>query len=158
MKTSHKKYLFIVSMLLLLFSSCTLNAEQEAVLSESTTRYLESKKNGAVLAFVSMHHPEVVRYYKTQGDSVFLKKFSIQPEDYYLSDPSIRESKKDGELIHVLYEAKIINNEWDSAEGAKREFIAISENDGKNWFYVDRSDYVDKSVASDMKRLLELKD
>lgn len=139
--------------------SCTLNAKQEASLSDSTTRYLESRKNGAVLAFVSLHHPEVVRFYKEKGDSVFLKKFTVQKEDYYLDDPSIRETKKNGNTIHVLYVAKTINSEWGTSDGGKiREFVAVSENNGRNWFYIDKSDYVDKSIARNMKRLIDLKD
>lgn len=148
----------ISSLIVVLVTACTLNAEQEATLSESTTRYLESRQNGAILAFVSMHHPDVVRYYKDQGDSVFLKKFSVKKEDYYMDDPSIRETEKEGKVIHVLYEAKPINYQWGTTDKTKKEFVAISENNGKNWFYVDKSDYVDKSIASKMKRLLELKD
>lgn len=155
--TNKMRTLFFYSILLIL-SSCTLNAEQEATLSESTTRYLESIRNGAVLAFVSMHHPEVVRYYKERGDSLFLKKFSVEKEDYYIIDPSIRETEKEGDYIHVLYEAKTISNEWETTDEVKSEFVAISENNGRNWFYVDKSDYVDKSVASKMKRILDLKD
>jgi hypothetical protein len=142
----------------LLAGSCTLNAEQEATLSESTTRYLESRRNGAVLAFVSMHHPDVVRYFKDQGDSTFLKKFSVKKEEYYLVDPSIRETEKDGQIIHVLYEAKTIESEWGTTENEKSEFVAISENNGRNWFYIDKSDYVDKTIASNLKRLIDLKD
>lgn len=152
------RILLFISFVVILITSCTLNAEQEATLSESTTRYLESRQNGAVLAFVSMHHPEIVRYYKEQGDSIFLKKFAVKKEDYYLDDPSIRKTKQDGQVIHVLYEAKTISSEWGTTDEITREFVAISENNGRNWFYADKSDYVDKSIASNMKRLLDLKD
>lgn len=150
-----KLIIFLVA--LILIASCTLNAEQEASLSESTTRYLESRKNGAVLAYVSMHHPKVVRHYKDQGDSVFLQKFTVKPGAYYLDDPTIRKSKKEGETIHVLYKAKAIESEWNTNVNQIREFVAISENNGRSWFYVDKTDYVDKSIARDLDRLLELK-
>lgn len=151
------KNIVAIFVLFALIGSCTLNSEQEASLSESTTRYLEARRNGAVLAFVSMHHPEVVRYYKEKGDSIFINKFTIKPTDYYLDDPSILDKKKNGEIIHVLFKAQRINNDGARDVDSESEFIAISLDNGKSWFYVDKVDYVDKSIARGLHRLLKLK-
>ena len=137
-------------------SSCSLNAEQEATLSESTTNYTEARKAGALLAYVSIQHPLVVRYYKEKGDSAFLKKFTVEPKDYFSEDPVIRRIEKQDDDIHVLYEAKIIQSEWESGGDEVRRFVALSENNGRNWFFIDWSDYVDKSIATGLIRLIDL--
>jgi len=151
------KTVFTILFLTLVIAACSLNARQEASLSESTTNYIEARKAGALLAYVSMQHPEVVKHYKSKGDSAFVKKFNVEPKDYFSEDPFIKQIAEKGSRIHVLYEAKVIPSEWEQAEEEVRKFVAISENNGKSWFYMDWSDYVDKSVAPDFERMAELK-
>lgn len=150
--------LFIFSLLLLVFSACSLNAEQEASLSESTTRFLESRRKGALLAYVSMHHPDVVRYYKEQGDEIFTEKFVVTASEHFADEAIIQETEKNGKEIHVLYKSRKID-EWNvDKESGWDYFVAISDDNGKTWFYMDKQDYVNKSIAKGLKRLIEVKE
>ncbi len=147
-------FLFVI----LFLTSCSLNSEQEKSLSEATTNYLEARKKGAILAIVSMVHPDVVKAYRDQGDSIFVEKFTYAPEDHFLSDPVIKHVKKKGANIHVMYEVKAIEEAWGGTKKSLDPFIAISSDEGKSWFFVDRSDYVNKSIAKELDRLISLKE
>ena len=148
------KFLFSFIVLLTIFSACTLNAEQEASLAESTTHYLEARRNGALLAYVSMQHPAVVKHYKMKSDSLFLAKYELKSQGYFIDDPVIKDIVRRGDKIHVKYEAKAVLTEMDEGENKSFSFVAISEDAGRTWFYMDYHDYVDKTVAIDFERLL----
>lgn len=150
--------LFVLFLMLFIVSSCSLNADQERSLSEATSGYLEARKKGAILAVVSMYHPKVVKAYREMGDSVFVAKFSYTPEDHYLSDPIIQQVEKKGDRVHVLYAVKVVESEWGASNKSLQPFVAISEDAGKSWFFIDRSDYVNKTFSKDLERLLFLKE
>jgi hypothetical protein len=137
--------------------ACSLNSEQEARLNESTNRFLTARKNGAVLMYVSMCHPEVIRHFKEQSDSSFMKKFDLLPKNYELNDASIETIEKDRGEIHVLYQCKEVESAFGSTSEGGFRFVAMSSDDGQHWLYVEYEDYVDKSIAPKMKRLIEVK-
>ncbi|TNF46681.1 MAG: hypothetical protein EP305_10380 [Bacteroidetes bacterium] len=144
---------FIPFLLVFLFA-CTLNSEQEAELNESTQSYLAARQNGAILMYVSKTHPEVIRYYKSLGDSSFIKKFELSPSEFSISDASIEQIKKSDDEIHVLYTSQSVEHMFSSEVKDTFKFVAISTDNGQQWLYMDYSDYVDKSIAPSVKRLL----
>lgn len=142
--------------LVLILGACTLSANQEATLSTATNDFLKARKQGMQLAYVSMFHPSLVRAYKDQGDSVFLKKFEITSVDNYLDEPILITVKSKKETIHALYEFRVIQTGWIEEEIKQQNtsFVAISDDNGETWFYMPKEDYDNKEIAKDVKRLL----
>jgi hypothetical protein len=151
------RVVFCFFVLVTLLTSCSLNADQERSLSEATTNFMEARKKGAILAIVSMYHPEIVRTYKERGDSIFVAKFTFVPQDYYLSDPVIEQIQKKGKTIHVQYSVKSVEVEWGKAKKSLDPFFAISDDAGKSWFFIDYADYVNESIVKDLDRLISVK-
>lgn len=143
-----------VPILFLFLLSCTLNSEQEAELNESTQSYLTARHNGAILMYVSKTHPEVIRFYKNLGDSSFIQKFELSPTEFTINDASIERIKKSSDDIHVLYTSQSIGYESGSEDKEEFKFVAISADNGHQWLYMDYEDYVNKSIAPSLKRLL----
>jgi hypothetical protein len=154
-----KKFVPICFLLvMILFGACSLNADQEKMLSESTMRFLESRKKGALLAYVSMHHPGVVRYYKEQGDSVFTEKFSVKASDHFADEALIVETEKKGQEIQVLYRTRRVEEFYGGGEKKWEYFVAVSNDNGRSWYYLDYDDYVDKRIAKELDRMISLKE
>ena len=143
-------------LLLLILVACTLNANQEASLTSSTNDFLKARKEGMQLAYISMIHPSLVRAYKDQGDSIFLKKFELVSVDNYLDEPILKTVKKENLTIHALYEFKVIQTGWIEVEITQKNtsYVAISEDNGKTWFFIPKSDYDNKDIVKDIKRLI----
>lgn len=153
-----KGFSFCSLMLTLMLSACSLNADQEKMLSESTTRFLESRKKGALLAYVSMHHPDVVRFYKEQGDSSFTAKFSVKASDHFADEALIVATEKKGKEIQVLYRTRKVEEFFGGGEKKWDYFVALSDDNGRSWYYMEYTDYVDKRIAKDLDRMITLKE
>ena len=143
-------------LLLLILGACTLNATQEATLTSTTNDFLKARKEGMQLAYISMIHPSLVKAYKDQGDSVFLAKFELNSVDNYLDEPILRTVKKENSTIHALYEFRVIQTGWLEEEITQKNttYVAISDDNGKTWFFMPKSDYDNKDIAKDIERLL----
>ncbi len=144
----------LIPILIVFLFACTLNSEQEAELNESTQSYLAARQNGAILMYVSKTHPEVIRYYKSLGDSSFIKKFELSPSEFSISDASIEQIQKNNDEIHVLYTSQSVEHMFSSEMKDTFKFVAISTDDGQQWLYMDFEDYVNKSIAPSIERLL----
>ncbi len=154
-----KRLLALLS-LILCITACTLNAEQEQFLSEQISIYFNARNKGNSLVFVSLTHPDVVKYYQQQGDKVFMKKFKKDsvnvtntsyfgsPELYY--NPIIKRRESSNKNYQVLIEAEY---KTEDSEQVKAHFYAVSSNDAKTWFFIDSADFYNKKIKLRFKKL-----
>ncbi len=150
-----KKILTIAPLFLLFLSACSLNATQEATLNKAKTSFINAKNNGSVMNYVAFTLPVAVAYYQQQGDSVFQKRFDLSENNYntFIQDGNIREiAKKEGE-IQVKFEFLEVNIE--EVSKVKKYVYALSDNDGKSWFFLEEEDYFNDNIFSPDKRLID---
>ncbi|MES2799507.1 MAG: hypothetical protein V4638_05790 [Bacteroidota bacterium] len=147
----------LLAVVVTVMAGCSLNARQEASLSRSVTNYLEAKRNGVTLAYVSMIHPDFVRYYVEKGDSSFKEKFTETQKDHYVDDATIQTIVSEGASIHVLYKVKAVGNYYTETSDSTEAFLALSANDGESWFFVQDKEYFDVSINPTFKRLITKK-
>lgn len=152
-----KSNLYLALAVSLLLTSCTLTAKQEEHLNKQFTSYIESNNEGIMLEAVALSHPAVVRFYKNQGDSVFMEHFKhgLSRNDEtgdFIEDPIYRESKEQKNLIHRKYQLKIYNSEI--VINPKYIIFAVSEDKGDNWFFIRSEDYYNDNIKG-FKRLFE---
>lgn len=146
----------IVPFLFLLFLvGCTLNGEQEKKLNESFSAYIFAKNECQVISYVAFTYPELVASYKAEGDSLFKEHFNCNKDSIYLDDPTLRQTVKEGNSIHVLYDLSLYHEATGKKDDKKYQLIGISEDDGKTWFFMDKTEYVDKSRLPKLVRLLK---
>lgn len=146
--------------LLFFFVSCSLNSEQERSLHLAVTEYVASHNTGAVMSYVSLTHPNVVAYYKDLGDSVFQAKFELVSEDsegYFLQDATVRSIKKDNGKVHVLYRFLRVDQDYLTPTADECEIVAISDDDGKKWFFMEMEDYKNDAIYEKKNRLIDTK-
>lgn len=149
---------WIPALLLLFMVACSMNAEQERSLNQAMSSYVNSYNNGAVLSYVSFTHPNVVSYYKNKGDEVFKEKFELMTEDYessFLQDGIIRQIVSKNEKIHVHYQFLKFDNT--STMGYEIAVVALSEDDGRSWYFIDREDYINDAILDKEFRLIDFK-
>jgi len=151
------KNLFVLASVVALLFGCTFSADQEAALNSSLARYIQARNECQVVGLVGFTYPELVRDFKSQGDSVFQHQFDCDKNpDYFniIQNATLRTTSKENESIHVLYDF----DEYNEGDGTffKRAFelVAISENDGVNWFFIPWKEYYDKNQCKNLKRLI----
>jgi hypothetical protein len=142
--------------LLLLLVACTLNSEQERTLNASLTRYIDARNDGIVSVTVACTWPPAVAYYTAKGDSIFKKKYDLSAIDEkpILRDGSQMEAASDGPNYQIKYAFKQANPFYGVYEKGNTHIVALSENDGKTWFFLDEEDYWNDQIVSPSKRLL----
>jgi hypothetical protein len=133
-----------------------LNGDQEKKLNESLSAYIFARNECQVISYVAFTYPELVASYKAEGDSLFKDHFNCNKDSVYLEDPTIRQTEKKGRDIHVLYELSVYNENSGEQSKKKHEIVGVSNDDGRSWFFMDRSEYVDKSRLPKLVRLLKL--
>ena len=134
--------------LLLLLGSCTLNADQEASLNNALTSYINSRNNGAVMSYVAFTHPNIVSYYKNEGDSVFQSHFDVSNEYTrpFFQDGLIRTTEKRDKSIHVKYLFKKIEASDFDIQANDAIIIAMSDDNGTSWFFAEEEDYFNLKI------------
>jgi hypothetical protein len=147
-------FLFILSLLIF---SCSLSARQERTLNKSLGLYVQAIQNKTILVEVSMTHPCFLKHINSKGNEYFTYFFQNNPEEEEMLffEPRINKIETKGDLIHVLYsiQKEFIykgNNKKDSAS-----FVAITEDDGENWFFVRKGMYSNEKICTDVPRLLK---
>lgn len=143
--------------LLLIISACSLTGNQEQALNRAVTSYVDARNDAVLLSYVAFTHPNVVAYYKDKGDSLFLNKFNLNEEHnwMYIQDGNQKLIEKSSNNIHVKY-SFIASNEFEFDNGVKEIFIlAISNDNGVNWFFVDEEDYTNNNIISEKDRLIK---
>lgn len=152
-----KPYYFLFLILPSIFFACSLNSEQEKNLNTALSIYLNARNSGEATLYVACTHPDAVAYYTAQGDSIFKTRYNLAniEEQAYLQDANLLEIKTEGTEIHVRYSLLSIR-EWDVQNPSKEVFLfAISQNDGKSWFFIDEEDYFSDAIFNIKKRLFK---
>ncbi len=152
-----KKLVILFGIALFLFAACNLTAEQEASLNSSLSKYIKARNECQVVGLVGFTHPDLVSDYKSLGDSIFQHKFDCDKNVEYfneINNATLRSTAKVGESIHILYDFDETNPESSKATRRSFELVAISENDGKNWFFIPWRDYSDPKNCKKLKRLI----
>lgn len=146
-----KILLFLFSIIIL--SACTLSATQEKKLNESLSVYVNARNECLVVSYVAFTYPEIVLNYKSQSDSIFKAAFDCNSDTLYLQDPTVRGTKKEKETIHVKYDLDVFNKNTGERQLEKHTLFAISEDNGSSWFFMNKKEYVDKTMLPNFKRL-----
>lgn len=143
--------------LLLFVCSCSLNADQEASLHQAMVSYVNARNNGAVMSYVGYTHPNVVAFYKSQGDSLFKAHFDVSNEEErpFFQDGIVKSIVSEGQTIHVQYAFERFQYIEGMTDVAEVTVFAISENDGKSWFFADNEAYYNDQIIPKTKRLIQ---
>ena len=136
----------------ILIFACSLNADQEKSLNQAIVKYMFAMNNDLFLSKAAATHPVFLRHYKNQGTEKFKAHFATK--DSTFTDPTIGITKTSGDVIHVQLQIALVGKM--SYEKAKKRMnlYAVSEDAGKNWFFIDGKDYESK-MCSKFKRLIQ---
>lgn len=148
------KYLSSV-LCLIVFASCTLSGDQEKKLNESVSIYLNARNSCLPIPYVAYTYPDLVKNLKTRGDKAFRDRFDCAEDTIDLQDPTIKTIESDGKIIHVMYNLDAYNKYTAEFLKDKHQLIAISNDDGASWFFLDKTDYADKLLLPNLKRLIK---
>lgn len=143
--------------LLLILIGCTLSASQEQKLNYQTGLYLNALENKSVISTVAFNHPSFVKYVKSRGNDYFKSTFSFREEedDIVFIDPQIKQMESEGKHIQVLYSvAKEYMYHGENREDSLH-FVALTEDRGSHWFFLNYRVYRNKNICPDIKRLLK---
>ncbi len=144
-----------IILLLFVLIGCSLNADQERFLSEAQRAYVEARNEADVLKYVGYTHPSVIAYYKNDEDSAFQNKFDLSSQSFTIQDGSIRFIKTKGSSIHVDYIFKTVEKGSFGEFGEDIHIMAISEDNGKTWFFLDEMDYRNEQIIALEHQLIE---
>ena len=148
-------YFIIFSCLIL---ACSLNSEQERQLNKSLSNYLNAKNSGAILEYTSLIYPELIREWKTSGLDTLKEKVKLKTDTTELKqydNPFIILTKKENKSIQIKYQLDCYSNEYTSSEKTKVNLYAISDDEGKSWFFMDEKDYINPQTCKKLKRLIQ---
>lgn len=147
------KYFFPL-LILILVASCTISGEQEEQLNNQLGKYTKAHNNGQLLQLIGLTQPEAVRFYKEQGDSLFIQHFKDlkDGEKTYLINPTYREMKAEGKLIQRKYWIEYYTNEAEINH--RYSLYALSKDGGDNWFFLREDEYANPSIKG-FKRLFK---
>lgn len=137
-------YVYLL-VLLLILSSCGLNAEQEMNLSRDLREYMYARNNGDAIKQIGYTHPSVVKKYVEGEEDTLISRFQELPpriegagsnfsdstfvwKNYYVMDVS-----SSGPNVEVSI---TIVGDNQRGEELKVPFIAKSLNNGKNWIFL----------------------
>lgn len=150
-----KNYLTLL-FLVFIVVSCSLSASQEQELNKQTGLYLDAKEKNSILQIVSKTHPSFVKYAQSKGNDYFMKAFEEDAfEELTYLDPRILKIKSKGDKIQVLYEVGqeyILNGE---NRHVTQKLVALSDNDGESWFFLEYSAYNNEKICKEIPRLLK---
>ena len=151
------KWLFFLSISSLLFA-CSLSSEQERQLNKSFSNYLNARNSGSILEYTSLIYPELIRDWKTSGVDTLKEKVKLKTDTTELKqydNPFIILTKKENKSIQIKYQLDCYQNEYISSEKTKVNLYAISDDEGKSWFFMDEKDYLNPQSCKKLKRLIQ---
>lgn len=145
-----------IFVLAILFS-CTLNSTQETALNQHLSHYLTAKKQCSGVGMAGFSHPEYVKEVKEQGDSIFQATFSCKENKKGLIyDATLRKSNSKGDNIQIYYQLDTYNPNTGERQKRVESIVALSDDDGKTWFFMPTSVYKDKNTVKSVERLIEI--
>jgi hypothetical protein len=147
-----KKCIIACSIVLLLFS-CSLSATQETNFNTQSAAYLKAVNSGFMLKVVSKTHPSYVKYIKSKGDQIFQKTFSKNNlgKDR-ITHIEIRQIKQKEQRIQIAFISETKDAFKQTIE--RKPYVAISENNGLDWFFVPYKIWKNKSILLNVNKLL----
>lgn len=146
-----QKTLFFL-FLSILFFSCSLNADQEKSLNQAMVKYMFAMNSDLFLSKAAATHPLFLRHYKSQGTEKFKAHFATK--DSTFTDPVIGKTETSGEVIHVQLQIALVGKMSYEKAKDRLNIYAVSEDAGKNWFFIEGKDYESK-MCSKFKRLIQ---
>lgn len=136
----------------ILIFACSLNADQEKSLNQAIVKYMFAMNKDLFLSKAAATHPLFLRHYKNQGTEKFKAHFATKDSTY--TDPTIGKTKTSGDVIHVQLQIALVGKMSDEKAKDRLKLYAVSEDAGKNWFFIDGKDYESK-MCSKFKRLIK---
>lgn len=144
------KYLTFV-LLVLVLTCCTLNSTQETSLNQHVSKYIKAKNNCLITGVIGFTYPAYVKELKQTGNKEFMRVFNCNDSTSLqnkLSIPIYRAAKTSEKMIQVKYELD------DSQTSQNSHFLyAISEDDGKTWYFLPGEVYNNVTSCTKLKRL-----
>jgi len=135
-----------------IFSSCSLNANQEKSLNKSIVKYLFSVNRELKLSIAASTHPLILRQLKEDGDEKL--KTYLYAKNFSWSDAIIGRTKIKNEIIHIELKIAQTNKSTYEKEEKRIRLYAISEDDGKNWYFLEYKLY-ESNYCKKLTRLLK---
>jgi hypothetical protein len=133
-------------------ASCSLNAEQERNLNKSIIKYLFSVNRELKLSIAAATHPLILRELKEE--SVEKLKAYLEPKHHIWTDAIIGKSKIKGEILHIELKVALVSKENYEKAPNRIRLYAVSEDNGKNWYFVDNKIY-ESDYCKKFKRLIK---
>lgn len=135
--------------ILLLFAvavSCTISGEQEEQLNIQLGKYIEAHNQHRLLQLIGLTHPDAVRFYKNQGDTLFIGHFKDlhESEKTYFTNAIYRETKSDGKLVQRKYWVEYYTNKEELNH--RYNLFALSDDGGDSWLFLRNEDYFNKEI------------
>ncbi len=143
---------FQLFFILMLICSCSLNAEQERNLNKSIIKYLFSVNRELKLSIAAATHPLILHELKEEGDEKL--KAYLKPKNHIWTDAITGRTKIKNEVIHIELKIALINKESFEKSPNRVRLYTISEDNGKNWYFVDYKMY-ESEYCKKFKRLLK---
>ena len=106
-----------------------------------------------MLKVVTKTHPSYVKYIKNKGDEIFQKTFSKNNlgKDG-ISNIEIRQIKQKNYSIQIAFMAETKDAFNETIE--RKPYVAISENNGLDWYFVPYKIWKNKSILLTINKLL----
>jgi hypothetical protein len=149
-----KRFFLPVTLFLTLLFSCTISGEQEERLNTQLGKYVRAHNQHHLLELIGLTHPDAVRFYKNQGDTLFIAHFKDlhEGEKTYLENAIYRETKAEGKNIQRKYWVEY----YTSTEELNHRFclFALSDDGGDSWLFLRQDDYFNKEIKG-FKRLFK---
>jgi hypothetical protein len=143
---------FPVFFIFFIISSCSLNAEQERNLNKSIIKYLFSVNRELKLSIAAATHPLILRQLKEDGYEK-LKSY-LAPKYNIWTDAVIGKTQIKGDVIHIVLKVAKVSKETYEKNEKRIRLYAISEDNGKNWYFVDYKLY-ESDYCKKLKRILK---
>lgn len=137
---------------LMLSYSCSLNAEQERNLNKSITKYLFSVNRELKLSTAAATHPLILHELKEESNEKL--KAYLEPKHHIWSDAIIGKSKLIGKILHIELKVALVGKESSEKSPNRMRLYAVSEDNGRNWYFVDYMIY-ESNFCIKFKRLLK---
>jgi len=141
--------IYLLSLILLFTTSCTLSTQQETQLNKDIKTYILIRNEGDALSYLNYTHPIIVTHYKNQGDSILKNKFQELPkkknqhlnkkEIIYWNKAYTKGTKSNDSILQAKIELTLLrkDRELDSSV----VIFATSTHLSENWLFVSHKDY-----------------
>jgi hypothetical protein len=149
-----RKLLLSIAIGVIFLSSCSLNGRQEASLNSAKIAYLEAHNTHKVALRIKLTYPEVIRYYRSLGDSTFKERFRPENNQKYLQNGAITAIESKGSQIHVQFEFEGITENESAIVMDPVILFAISSDEGEHWKFLESQDYFNDRILSTSERLI----